>query len=182
MTKRRPATATATADATGVVTELDETDNALSVPVAVGRGAALPYTEYEAEAARHNGTLLEADPLRTFGHTNFGSESSGRRSVRLTGTGQFVEFTSTAPANSIVVRNSVPDAPGGGGQDHTISLYVNDQFHRKLTLSSRNSWLYGTTDDTESLSNTPSADARRLFDETSALLGTSYPAGTRFRL
>ncbi|MDP9793372.1 hypothetical protein J2S43_001884 [Catenuloplanes nepalensis] len=176
------ATVTATADATGVIAETNENNNALTRSIVVGRGAALPYAEYEAEAARHNGTLIEADPLRTFGHTNFGSESSGRKSVRLTGTGQFVEFTSTIPANSIVVRNSVPDAPNGGGQDHTISLYVNDQFTRKLTLSSRNSWLYGTTDDTESLSNTPSADARRLFDETSALLGTSYPAGTRFKL
>jgi hypothetical protein len=55
-------------------------------------------------------------------------------------------------------------------------------FVQKLTLSSRNSWLYGTTDDTESLSNSPSADARRLFDESSALLSTSYPAGTRFKL
>ncbi|MDR7276814.1 CARDB domain-containing protein [Catenuloplanes atrovinosus] len=176
------ATVTATADATGAVAETDETNNALSRPIGVGRGAALPYAEYEAEAARYSGALVEADPLRTFGHTNFGSESSGRRSVRLTSTGQFVEFTSTVPSNSIVVRNSVPDAPNGGGQDHTISLYVNDQFSRKLTLSSRNSWLYGTTDETESLSNTPSADARRLFDESHALLGTSYPAGTRFKL
>ena len=59
------------------------------------------------------------------------------------------QFTSTNPANSIVVRNSIPDAPGGGGTTATISLYANDQFVQKLTLSSRNSWLYGTTDDTE---------------------------------
>jgi hypothetical protein len=45
--------------------------------------------------------------------------------VRLNSTGQFVEFTSTNQANSIVVRNSIPDAPGGGGQEATISLYVN---------------------------------------------------------
>jgi hypothetical protein len=176
------ATMTATADATGAVAETNENNNVLTRSVVVGRGAAVPYVEYEAEAARYQGTLLEADPLRTFGHTNFGTESSGRKSVRLTSTGQFVEFTSTNQANSIVVRNSVPDAPGGGGQDHTISLYINDLFARKLTLSSRNSWLYGTTDDTESLSNSPSADARRLFDESHALLPQSYPAGTRFKL
>ncbi len=72
-----------------------------------------------------------------------------------------------------MVRNSVPDAAGGGGQELTISLYINGTFAQKLTLSSRNSWLYGTTDDTESLSNTPSADARRLFDESHALLAQS---------
>ncbi|WP_229068410.1 CARDB domain-containing protein [Actinoplanes sp. DH11] len=176
------ATATATADSAGAVTETNESNNTLTKAIVVGRGAAVPYTEYEAEAARYQGTLVQADPLRTFGHTNFGTESSGRQSVRLSSTGQFVEFTSTNQANSIVVRNSIPDAANGGGQDATISLYVNDVFHRKLTLSSRNSWLYGTTDDTESLSNTPGPDARRLFDESNALLSQSYPAGTRFKL
>ncbi|MET8151937.1 CARDB domain-containing protein [Actinoplanes sp. NPDC049668] len=176
------ATLTATADATGAVAETNEGNNVLTRAVVVGRGAAVPYVEYEAEAARYQGTLLETDALRTFGHTNFATESSGRKSVRLNGTGQFVEFTSVNQANSIVVRNSVPDASGGGGQDASISLYINDQFVQKLTLSSRNSWLYGTTDDTESLSNSPSADARRLFDESHALLSQSYPPGTRFKL
>ncbi|MBL7260468.1 CARDB domain-containing protein [Paractinoplanes lichenicola] len=176
------ATVTATADATNVVAETNENNNSRTQSIVVGRGAATPYVSYEAEAARYQGTLVEADPLRTFGHTNFGTESSGRKSVRLTSTGQFVEFTSVNQANSIVVRNSIPDAPGGGGQNATISLYANDQFVQKLTLSSRNSWLYGTSDDTESLSNTPSADARRLFDESNALLSQSYPAGTRFKL
>ena len=173
---------TATADATNVVAETNETNNAFSQAIVVGRGASVPYTSYEAESGTHNGTLVVADPLRTFGHTNFGTESSGRQSVRLNSTGQFVQFTSTNATNSIVVRNSVPDSAGGGGQDYTISLYINGTFAQKLTLSSRNSWLYGTTDDTESLSNTPSADARRLFDESHALLAQSWPAGTTFRL
>ncbi|AVT35892.1 CARDB domain-containing protein [Plantactinospora sp. BB1] len=176
------ATITATADATNVVAETNEGNNVRTQSIVVGRGAAVPYVSYEAEAGRYQGTLLEADPLRTFGHTNFATESSGRRSVRLNSTGQFVEFTSTNAANSIVVRNSIPDAPGGGGIEATISLYVNDTFLRKLTLSSRHSWLYGNTDDPEGLSNSPGGDARRLFDEANALLAQSYPAGTRFRL
>jgi hypothetical protein len=176
------ATITATADATGVVAETNENNNTFSQAIVVGRGAAVPYVEYEAEAARYQGTLLDTDPLRTFGHTNFATESSGRKSVRLNSTGEFVEFTSTNQSNSIVVRNSVPDSASGGGQDYSLSLYVNDQFVQKLTLSSRNSWLYGTTDDTESRSNTPQANARRLFDESHALLAQSYPAGTRFKL
>ncbi|CCH16603.1 CARDB domain-containing protein [Micromonospora lupini] len=176
------ATITATADATNVVAETNESNNAFSQAIVVGRGAAVPYVSYEAEAGRYQGTLLEADALRTFGHTNFASESSGRKSVRLTSTGQFVEFTSANQANSIVVRNSIPDAPGGGGIEATISLYVNDVFSRKLTLSSKHSWLYGNTDGPEALTNTPQADARRLFDESNALLAQSYPAGTRFKL
>ncbi|WP_439379232.1 CARDB domain-containing protein [Amycolatopsis lexingtonensis] len=176
------ATLTATADATNAVAETNESNNGLSRTIVVGRGAALPYTEYEAEAAQYQGELLAADPLRTFGHTNFATESSGRRSVRLANQGQYVEVTSVSQANSIVVRNSVPDAPGGGGQDFTLSLYVNGTFAQKLTLSSKHSWLYGTTDVPEGLTNTPQADARRLFDESHALLSQSYPAGTKFKL
>ena len=181
------ATVTGIADATNIVNETNEGNNSLSRSIVVGRGAAVPYIEYEAEAGTNNGTLETANATRTFGHTNFGTESSGRQSVRLSSTGQFVEITSTAPANSIVVRNSIPDAPGGGGITATISLYVTPPggaltFVQKLTLSSRNSWLYGTTDDTEGLSNSPGPDARRLFDESNALLSTSYPAGTKFRL
>ncbi|MFB8774660.1 CARDB domain-containing protein [Streptomyces broussonetiae] len=176
------ATLTATADATGQVAETDENNNHFARSIVVGRGAAVPYTEYEAEDARYDGTLLTADRKRTFGHTNFATESSGRQSVRLTSTGQFVEFTSTSAANSIVVRNSIPDSASGGGTEATLSLYVDGTFQRKLTLSSKHSWLYGNTDSPEGLTNTPGGDARRLFDESHALLGETYPAGTRFRL
>ncbi|WP_395575185.1 CARDB domain-containing protein [Streptomyces sp. BK79] len=175
-------TLSATADATGVVTETDENNNVLAKSLVVGRGAAVPYTEYEAEDGRHNGTLLTTDAKRTFGHTNFGTESSGRKSVRLDATGEYVEFTSTTPTNSIVVRNSIPDAPGGGGAQATISLYADGAFVRKLNLSSKHSWLYGNTDDPEGLTNRPGGDARRLFDESHALLDRTFPPGTAFRL
>ncbi|MFG3028534.1 CARDB domain-containing protein [Streptomyces sp. NPDC048253] len=176
------ATLTATADATGIVAETNENNNVLTKSLVVGRGAAVPYTEYEAEDGRYTGTLLTADAQRTFGHTNFATESSGRRSVRLTSTGQYVEFTSTNAANSLVVRNSVPDSASGGGADATVSLYADGAFVQKLPLSSKHSWLYGTTDDPEGLTNRPGGDARRLFDESHALLSKSYPAGTVFRL
>ncbi|GHG10239.1 CARDB domain-containing protein [Streptomyces filamentosus] len=175
-------TLTATADATGTLAETDESNNVHTRSLVVGRGAAVPYTEYEAEDARYQGTLLTADRLRTFGHTNFATESSGRKSVRLDASGQYVEFTSVNQANALTVRNSVPDAAAGGGAEHTLSLYADDVFVRKLTLSSKHSWLYGTTDDPEGLTNRPGGDARRLFDESHALLSRSYPPGTRFRL
>ncbi|WP_226485021.1 CARDB domain-containing protein [Streptomyces parvulus] len=175
-------TLTASADATNVVAETNENNNVLAKSLVVGRGAAVPYTEYEAEDGRYDGTLLTADAKRTFGHTNFATESSGRESVRLDSTGDHVEFTSTTPTNSIVVRNSVPDAPGGGGADATISLYADGRFVQKLNLSSKYSWLYGSTDDPEGLTNRPGGDARRLFDESHALLNQTFPQGTQFRL
>ncbi|MDH6546213.1 CARDB domain-containing protein [Streptomyces sp. SAI-041] len=176
------ATLTATADATNTVAETNEGNNVFARSIVVGRGAAVPYTEYEAEAGRYRGSLLVADRKRTFGHTNFATESSGRESVRLDTTGDYVEFTSTNAANSVVVRNSIPDAAAGGGRDATLSLYADGTFVRKLDLSSKHSWLYGSTDDPEGLTNRPGGDARRLFDEASALLSRSYPAGTTFRL
>ncbi|MDL2076331.1 CARDB domain-containing protein [Streptomyces sp. GXMU-J15] len=176
------ATLTATADATDVVDETDENNNVFARSIVVGRGAAVPYTEYEAEDGTYEGTLLTADKKRTFGHTNFATESSGRKSVRLDETGDHVEFTSTSAANSIVVRNSIPDSATGGGREATLSLYADGEFVRKLTLSSKHSWLYGSTDDPEGLTNRPGGDARRLFDESHALLTETYPAGTKFRL
>ncbi|WP_432042356.1 CARDB domain-containing protein [Streptomyces cadmiisoli] len=176
------ATLTGTADATDVVDETNEDNNTFARSLVVGRGAAVPYVEHEAEEGRHNGTLLRTDAERTFGHTNFATESSGRQAVRLDSTGQYVEFTSTAPSNSIVVRNSIPDAAGGGGREATLSLYADGTFVRKLNLSSKHSWLYGTTDDPEGLTNRPGGDARRLFDESHALLTETYPQGTKFRL
>ncbi|MEU7370796.1 CARDB domain-containing protein [Streptomyces hygroscopicus] len=176
------ATLTATADATDTVAETNEDNNTFARSLVIGRGAAVPYVEYEAEDGRYDGTLLKTDAKRTFGHTNFATESSGRQSVRLDSTGQYVEFTSTTPSNSIVVRNSIPDAAGGGGREATISLYADGAFVRKLTLSSKHSWLYGTTDDPEGLTNRPGGDARRLFDESHALLTDTYPPGTKFRL
>ncbi|GEL96002.1 CARDB domain-containing protein [Cellulomonas composti] len=175
-------TATATADSAGVVAETNETNNTGTLAVVVGRGAAVPFTTYEAEAGTYTGTLVQADALRTFGHTNFGTESSGRASVRLSSQGQYVQFTSTVQTNSVVVRSSIPDSADGKGREATLSLYANGQFVQKLTLSSKHAWLYGTSDDPEGLTNTPGGDARRLFDESHALLAQSYPVGTTFRL
>lgn len=139
------------------------------------RGATVPWLEYEAETMATNGTIL--GPSRTFG--NLATESSGRRSVELNGSGEFVQFTSNATANSIVVRYSIPDAVNGGGLDASLSLYVNGVFRQKLPLTSRYAWVYGG--ETSSL-NTPSAGgAHNFFDEARALVG-NIPQGATIKL
>ena len=80
-------------------------------PPMASRGATVPWLEYEAETASTNGVVIGPD--RTFG--TLPSEASGRRAVRLESMGQYVEFTSTARANALVVRYVIPDAPAGGG-------------------------------------------------------------------
>ncbi|HSB01675.1 MAG TPA: hypothetical protein VLE49_13580, partial [Anaerolineales bacterium] len=81
----------------------------VAIPTALNppgsRGAAVPWIEYEAEDAQTNGEILLPD--RTFG--TMAAESSGRRAVKLEQAGEYVQFRSMGPANSVVVRFVIPD-------------------------------------------------------------------------
>ena len=61
-----------------------------------GTGATVPFTEYEAENASTNGTIIGP----SFAQGSLPSEASGREAVQLTATGQYVKFTLTSPANA----------------------------------------------------------------------------------
>ncbi|GAB3166410.1 glycosyl hydrolase family 28-related protein [Amycolatopsis stemonae] len=141
-----------------------------SSALAAGRGATVPFVEQEAETAATNGSVIGPD--RAAG--TLAGEASGRKAVTLSGTGQYVEFTLTAPANSIDVRYSVPDSVTG-----TLSLYVNGSHNRDLALTSKWAWYYGSYPFTN---NPGDGHAHHFYDETRALLGTSYPAGTKIKL
>lgn len=145
------------------------------MPLPGSRGAATPWDEYEAEAGSTNGTILE--PSRTFGE--IAAESSGRRSVKLSATGQYVQINATRPANSIVLRYVIPDAPKGGGITATLSLYVNDVFRQKLDLSSKYAWSYGG--ETQTANDPHLGGAHHFFDEMRALVG-DIPADATIKL
>jgi hypothetical protein len=83
--------------------------------VPAGYGATVPFTEYEAEKAATNGTVVGPDLT----HGSIGSESSGRSAVRL-GPGQYVEFTLSRPANAVDISASV-----NRGGTATLSASVN---------------------------------------------------------
>ncbi len=139
------------------------------------RGAAVPWTEYEAEAGRTNGESLLPD--RTFG--TVAAESSGRRAVKLDQAGEYVQFRSTGPANSVVVRFVIPDSEDGEGLEATISLYVDNVFRQKIQLTSRYAWSYGGEEETF---NVPKAGgAHHFYDEARALVG-DIPAGAPVKL
>src|SRR5258705_8834860 len=74
-------------------------------------GATVPYTTYEAESGAYSATLLGGSYVQN----TVQAESSGRSAVRLSNSGNYVQFTAAADANSVVVRYSIPDAAGGGG-------------------------------------------------------------------
>ncbi|MDC0712271.1 CARDB domain-containing protein [Stigmatella sp. ncwal1] len=166
----------ATADPANAINEAVESNNTLSTSQYVGRGANVPWIEYEAENGRTNGTVQ--GPGRQLG--TIAGEASGRKAVVLDATGEYVEWTTVAAANAIVVRNSMPDAAGGGGIQATLSLYVNGSKLTTLNLSSKEAWVYG--DDATQYNNPSAGPPRRIYDESNKLLSTTIPAGATVRL
>ncbi|MEN3535242.1 discoidin domain-containing protein [Microbispora sp. ZYX-F-249] len=155
-----------------------QANNTSSLPFFAGRGANMPYDMYEAEDGVTGGGATVAGPNRTIG--DLAGEASGRRAVRLTTTGSYVEWTTRASTNTLVTRFSIPDAPGGGGTDATLNVYVNGSFLKAINLTSKYAWLYG---DEASPGNSPSAGGpRHIYDEANVMLGTTVPAGSKIRL
>lgn len=120
---------------------------------------------YEAESGTPKGGAQVVGPGRKLGTQD--GEASGRRAVILGATGASIEWTASAPANSIVIRNSIPDASGGGGQDATLGLYVNGTRKASLKLTSSHSWVYGNDDNQND--NPASGPARKIYDESQLL-------------
>lgn len=140
-----------------------------------GAGASLPYVEQQAESATTNGTVI--GPSYTQGV--LADEASGRKAVTLGSAGKYVQFTLTAPANSIDVRYSIPDSSDGSVYTTPLSLSVNGTAQPSLTLTNAYSWYYGGYP----FSNNPGAGSpHHFYDEVHQLLGATYPAGTVIKL
>jgi hypothetical protein len=154
-------------------------------PAPAVRGATLPYVEYEAEDGVTNGTVLgpsrAVDDADVF--NSIAGESSGRRAVKLAGTGQYVRFTTTSAANSVVVRFVLPDSPDGAGLQATLGLYVNGARVASLPLTSRFAWAYGDPAATDTTTNNPGdGHAHHFYDEARLLLPADVPAGATVAL
>ncbi|MFD8433148.1 discoidin domain-containing protein [Streptomyces coelicoflavus] len=153
-------------------------NNTSTQPLFVGRGANMPYDMYEAEDGTVGGGATVVGPNRTIG--DIAGEASGRRAVHLDKTGEYVEFTTKADTNTLVTRFSIPDAPGGGGIDATLNVYVDGVMKKALPLTSKYAWLYGAE---ASPGNSPGAGApRHIYDEAHVVLGETVPAGSTIRL
>ncbi|MFF0534252.1 discoidin domain-containing protein [Streptomyces coelicoflavus] len=153
-------------------------NNTSTQPLFVGRGANMPYDMYEAEDGTVGGGATVVGPNRTIG--DIAGEASGRRAVHLDKTGEYVEFTTKADTNTLVTRFSIPDAPGGGGIDATLNVYVDGVMKKALPLTSKYAWLYGAE---ASPGNSPGAGApRHIYDEAHIMLGETVPAGSTIRL
>ncbi len=138
-------------------------------------GARVPFTEYEAESAATNATVIGPD--RAYG--TLAAEAVGRKAVQLNKKGDYVEFTLKKAANALNVRYSIPDTADGKGRDASLGVYVKGRRVQSLDLTSRYSWYYGQFPWT----NNPADGGRRqLYDDSRVLLGATLPAGTKVRL
>ncbi len=137
-------------------------------------GATVPYTEYLASSGSTNASLVAAN--RTFG--TVAAEAVGRQYVSLTSTGQYVQWTTTAPTNSIDVRFNIPDSSDGNGLTGPLALYANGTKVQDITLTSATSWTYGAYPYTN---NPGDGTPHHYFDEAHALIG-SWPTGTVLKL
>lgn len=121
-------------------------------------GARISWTTYEAEHTKTSGTIM--GPEYTPFHVE--TESSGQRCVQLNVKGQYIEFTASVNANSIVIRYSLPDKKEGGGKHSTLGLYKNGKLSQHQKISSQYSMLYGLY----SFTNNPdSGKPRNFYDE-----------------
>jgi hypothetical protein len=177
------------------------TSDAATPATPTGQGMAMPWVELQAEDPAHattNATVLA--PTRTkWDKTAIQAEAIGRQAVQLNKTGDYVEFTTTTPANSIVVRYSIPDSADGTGLNATLGLYVNGTRVQSLNLTSHYSWSYngeyipGSATDTAgaaSLNDPTQPYPHTFFDEYNSGPGDvapkmpigELPAGTKLRL
>lgn len=153
-------------------------NNTTTEPFFVGRGADMPYDMYEAEDGVTGGGAKVVGPNRTVG--DIAGEASGRKAVTLDSTGNYVEFTTRAPTNTLVTRFSIPDSAGGGGIESKLNVYVDGTFLKAIDLTSKYAWLYGNE---TGPGNSPGSGApRHIYDEANLMLGKNVPAGSRIRL
>ena len=145
-------------------------------PDSSGYGATLPYRTYEAEDADTNATVLS----RSTAYHTVQAEASGRKAVRLANTGDYVEFTLTEAANTMVIRYCMPDNSSGTGIDATLSLYVNGSHSQDLNLTSSYAWVYGSYPYTN---NVNEGLEHRFFDESRFWFNAgTLQAGTKIKL
>jgi hypothetical protein len=157
---------------------IKQANNTSSTSLFVGQGANMPYDMYEAENGSIGGGATIVGPNRTIG--DIAGEASGRKAVTLNSTGSYVQWTSRAATNTFVVRFSIPDSAGGGGNTATLDLYINGTLVQPLSLTSHYAWLYGAE---TGPGNSPGAGSpRHIYDEASFLLPASYPIGSTIKL
>jgi len=130
-------------------------------------GATTPFTTLEAEAGTLSGgaavRALQTIPANALSSPEL--EASGRAFVELNATGESVSWTNPVDsANTLVIRESIPDAPAGGGIDATLDLYVDGALRQAVPLTSRQTWVYdGTNGNNNGMDQNPATGGPHVF-------------------
>ena len=138
------------------------------------RGAIIPWTTYEAEDMKTTGTVIgpKYEPFKVE------TESSGQKCVKLNKNGQYIEFTSSGDANSMVIRYCLPDSKDGKGKAASLAIYNNGSLVQHPKISSSYSWLYGKYPFT----NDPAAGQPRHFYDEVRMTGLNIRKGDVIRI
>jgi hypothetical protein len=151
-------------------------------------GATTPFISYEAEAGTVGGgaTIVSLTAPPTTEYSSPEVESSGHAFVKLDQTGAYVEWVNRTGKDitAINVRESIPDAPNGGGITATVDVLVNGVFRQSLNVDSKQTWGYEGNDHYNSESQDPSdGDPRTFFDDTHAFIqGAALAPGDTLRI
>ena len=136
---------------------------AATCPTTASGGASVPFRTVEAECSATNGSPVGPD----YTQGSIASEASGRQAVKIT-TGQYVEFTLPAAANSINVHYNLPDGSSG-----RLSVSVNGST-LALPVTSRYTYV-----DTGFITG---SKTHHFFDDARLLLGQNLAAGAKVRV
>jgi hypothetical protein len=151
----------------GAVSPVPAHTDAMLSPFSVpaGVGASIDgLTEYLATGANAttSGTVIGPD----YTEGDLATEATGREAVQLTGQGQFVQFTLTAPANAFDLSYALSQGASG-----SLSVYVNGtKLSNELSLTSAYSYI--TTSDITG------SKTHHFFNDARMLLPTTLPAGS----
>jgi hypothetical protein len=130
-----------------------------------GTGASVPFTEYEAESASTNGSIIGPD----FTQGDLATEASGREAVQLTAQGQYVQFTLKNAANAVDLHYALSQGASG-----TLSVYLNgSKLSQELSLTSAYSYI--TT------SGISGSKTHKFYDDTRMMFGQTLAAGSTVR-
>jgi Endopolygalacturonase len=142
--------------------------NSIAAP-ARSIGANMPWTTYPAEKMKTTGTVLGP----AYGPFTIENEAMGQTCVKLTSPGDILEFTVTAPANTMLVRHALPDSPNGSGLEDRLAVLLNGERIADISLNSHHTWLYGEYPFT----NNPSDGKPRHFFDDARIRGLTLKNG-----
>jgi hypothetical protein len=177
----------------GAISEPDGStgNDAAEVGASAIVGATTAFVSYEAEAGNVGGgaAVVSLTSPPTTQYSSAMLEASGHAYVHLIATGQYVEWVNKTGRSItfINVRESIPDAPAGGGLVATLDLYVNGQMRQALDVSSKQTWLYegGANNSNYNGNDQDPADGdpRVFFDEVHAFIaGAAVAPGDTIRI